>query len=372
MTKELVRTLKGRLDKNNPMPLYFQIEREIEELIGKGLIKSGEKLPGDILLSTQLGVSHLTVRKALSRLVEKKTINRIKKAGTFVNPSPRPHNPTVGFFYFKEAETLMTRAAEYMQAFLSPRGYDLKIFGFEQGFYDEVDLCEEIRRGALRAAVFVLVDDEGCRRAIGQLEKSGFPHARFGNRCFVEELRSPISTGNDPQAIRDAVNLLWARGHRNIGLISSWAKSDTEDGYRRLMDKIGVFRSSRRMSLEFSGPLSEWRKLPGSHIARGFLEANPDMTGLIVECAPMVVDIYRQAELMGRKIPDDLSVISLRDWGGLEMLDPPATAFTVPVRAMAENAAAGALDVLEKGFPKKGLIIYNDYPLVERESVAGA
>ena len=74
-----------------PIPRYHQIYLVLREQILEGRFPPETPLPGDLELATQFGVSRITVRTALDRLVDEKLIERHRGRGTFVRQiSPAP------------------------------------------------------------------------------------------------------------------------------------------------------------------------------------------------------------------------------------------------------------------------------------------
>lgn len=67
------------------MPKYLQIEVDLIDKINNGLYSSGEALPTEEELSKYYGVSRVTVRNALSKLVQKGYINKHQGSGNFVS-----------------------------------------------------------------------------------------------------------------------------------------------------------------------------------------------------------------------------------------------------------------------------------------------
>ena len=77
-----------QLDKNTPIPLYFQLKKQILCFIENAEIKEGELLPPENELCRKLEVSRPTIRQAFSELVNEGYLNRYKGKGTFVS-SPK-------------------------------------------------------------------------------------------------------------------------------------------------------------------------------------------------------------------------------------------------------------------------------------------
>jgi len=82
------------VDKDSPVPLYYQIAESIRAMIESGRLKAGDPLPPEVALSEELGVSRLTVRRALAELVNDGVLIRRRAKGTFVAP-PRESLPLI-------------------------------------------------------------------------------------------------------------------------------------------------------------------------------------------------------------------------------------------------------------------------------------
>lgn len=73
-----------KMTQRKKLPLYFQIESILRSKILAGELKEGDRLPPENELSKQFGVSPLTVRQALSFLVEEGLLDRKPGIGTIV------------------------------------------------------------------------------------------------------------------------------------------------------------------------------------------------------------------------------------------------------------------------------------------------
>lgn len=73
-----------RLNKDIPIPLYYQVKRMILNELASGNLKLGDKLPAEIEFCEHLQLSRPTVRLALNELVAEGILIRKKRSGTFV------------------------------------------------------------------------------------------------------------------------------------------------------------------------------------------------------------------------------------------------------------------------------------------------
>ena len=67
------------------MPLYSEIERDLVSKIQNGELVPDEPIPTELELCEMYGVSRITVRRAVERLVAARMIYRRRGIGTFVN-----------------------------------------------------------------------------------------------------------------------------------------------------------------------------------------------------------------------------------------------------------------------------------------------
>lgn len=72
------------LDRNSPVPLYVQIEDLLRQAIARGDWAPGERIPSELALHQQLGVSRMTVRGVITSLVNDGVLQRVPGKGTFV------------------------------------------------------------------------------------------------------------------------------------------------------------------------------------------------------------------------------------------------------------------------------------------------
>jgi len=80
----MVKSEKNILDKNTPIPLYFQLKEILKEKIETGELKPGDLLPSERELKEKYQISRPTIRQALNELVNEGLVYREKGKGTYV------------------------------------------------------------------------------------------------------------------------------------------------------------------------------------------------------------------------------------------------------------------------------------------------
>lgn len=73
------------IDKNIPVPLYYQIAQLIRHQIESGELKPGDQIPTESELQERFNVSRATVRQAISGLVYEGLLERRRAKGTIVS-----------------------------------------------------------------------------------------------------------------------------------------------------------------------------------------------------------------------------------------------------------------------------------------------
>jgi GntR family transcriptional regulator len=89
------------INKNSPIPIYYQLEEIIKGLIEQGELKTGDMLPSEREYATQHEISRMTVRQAITKLVNDGYVYRKKGTGTFV-AEKKIEQPLQGLTSFTE------------------------------------------------------------------------------------------------------------------------------------------------------------------------------------------------------------------------------------------------------------------------------
>lgn len=75
---------KNMVDKESPLPLYFQIKEDMEKKIKSGVLQEGEYLPSEFKLMEEYNVSRPTIRQAIDLLVQENYLEKKRGIGTLI------------------------------------------------------------------------------------------------------------------------------------------------------------------------------------------------------------------------------------------------------------------------------------------------
>ncbi|MBC8152484.1 MAG: GntR family transcriptional regulator [Bacteroidetes bacterium] len=73
-----------QLDHTSPVPLHFQVEQILRQLIKEPAYQDGQLLPNEVHLANQWGIARNTLRQAITKLVQEGLLIRKKGVGTKV------------------------------------------------------------------------------------------------------------------------------------------------------------------------------------------------------------------------------------------------------------------------------------------------
>lgn len=135
-------------------PLYLQVERRMEDLLLRGRYKAGDRIPPEVELVDSLGVSRVTVRSGLSRLVERGVLERRQGSGTFLVRPPEGARLQPGL------ERLETYTVHAGRLGLTLGSADLRIEAVGADADEASALEISVGSPLVRVSRVLLVDDE--------------------------------------------------------------------------------------------------------------------------------------------------------------------------------------------------------------------
>lgn len=116
-------------------PLYKRLRRGIQKAVDEGLVSSDEALPSERDLASSLGLSRITVRKAISGLAEGGLLTQKRGAGTFVNGDrvEQPLTRLTGFTEDMMARGLTTEIAWLDRSIGTASPHEAEMLGLDTG-----------------------------------------------------------------------------------------------------------------------------------------------------------------------------------------------------------------------------------------------
>lgn len=302
-----------RLDR--PPSLAAQVERLLRQAIAEGRFADG-RLPTEVELAEQIGVSRETIRLAAEVLQREGLLVKVRRRGTFLAAPRLPQRLETsgpGIVGYLQA-SYQTASGQSEPATRSICGLMLQGALEEAGrqgvgllvhHAPHTQIARAFRQlptnGEVRGVIFAHFGEEKLLRRIAGL---GLPLVLLDHDLSLPGVHSVRDDSAD--GARQAVRHLAELGHRRIGFVN-WRQTDLNpwrlEGYRRGLREAGL---PRRRAWELAVELTE----AGARRAVGeFLALAPRPTGLY--CFNNTLARLVLAELTGRgvRIPQDVSLI---------------------------------------------------------------
>lgn len=217
-------------------PLYRRLQRGMRHAIEAGAISQDDALPAERDLAQQLGVSRITIRRAVQELAGEGLLSQRQGAGTFVTPRvEQPLSQLTGYTEEMTARgmrpsvhwlkrTVATASPDEALALnLSPGSKVSRLYRLRLA--DDRPMCLEHATlphrfmpdpQAMDQSLYAALDENGCRpvRALQRLraelfstEQADLMRVPEGSACLHIERRSFLAEGTSIEFVRS-----WYRG----------------------------------------------------------------------------------------------------------------------------------------------------------------
>lgn len=334
-------------------PLYVSVREAVQSAIERGRYRPGEQLPSTKALAEMLGVSLVTVHRAMHELMTSGVLRRGQGRGTFVHEE----------YAARAGRATGVRAG----IVLHPQA------SLADGWHGGV--LEGVRRGAAEVGldlVLLRYGEDSRQECQAYLLVDPAP----------EQLDHPLRFGRHARAPNDGLAVV-AVGMR-VGR-PGWAAVDCDNaGMSRAAVQHLHRLGHRRLGYAGArggrcGDAERWEGFVGQCERSGcepITAGLPDMlrsdarpTAMVVAGESRVFEVFEAVRGAGLRIPDELSILALDEPPGASQLTPALTAFRSPLVEMGRAAVHQAFEVAAKGArptPQTTLAV----ELVERASTA--
>jgi GntR family transcriptional regulator, arabinose operon transcriptional repressor len=176
MPNSIAGYLQANLSKESPIPLYKQILNLLEAYITSEDCQAGMRLPTETELETQLSISRVTIRQAMTEAVKAGIIVRVAGKGTFVvkNQTASPAYGFIGYVVHHLISSFNVQLLLSVERSLKSSGYHL-IFTNSEGEVEKENLL--LRNLKTRDMLGFIVQPSQAyqNQELIQLNQKGFP-----------------------------------------------------------------------------------------------------------------------------------------------------------------------------------------------------
>ncbi len=335
-------------DHSRIVALYAQLIAHFREQILDGTLPPGSRLPSELESAERFGVSRGTVRQAMSVLVNEGLVKRIQGRGTFVRTRVAPvaqDQPTVGTG--KRIGVLLSYAVSELdlsmlagvQATARARGYQVSFAYTEESAEQQTRDIDWLRSDHVLGLIIYPLSDITYDESIWSLKAEEFPFVLLDR--YFPDLNTDFVTADNEGAGYRATQHLIILGHRRISFAHSFVGTllttsvrDRYTGYRRALREYGVGFDE---SFVYSFP--RWPQDELHNPCDEFLARSDGPTAIVTSTDGLAIEIVHSAQRVGRRVPEDLAIVSVDNLSLSSAMHPPLTTVAQPAREMGVSAA---------------------------------
>lgn len=340
-----------RVDKQDPLPRHAQVQRILREMVTSGRLRPGDKIPAEVEIAEQLGVSKMTVNKAILALTADGFFIREVGRGTFVSDRPaaatsgRPVSVSRGdqpriLLSFVEGATNILESHYYSSLY---RAVQETLGGL--GVEVEVSLAtlsaEDYRAEDRRAAAdgwLIIAPRADSITTIEGLWNQGRNLVVVG--ASWPSMGVPSVDSDNVGGAMEAVRHLAGLGHQRIALLYAEEETaNTQDrilGYRRALSLAGLPHSAAgEVRAE-----QAWRAGAEAKSRLITLFQGPEpVTAVFAAGYYLALEAMNAAREARKQVPEEVSVVGFDDPLSAQLVYPPLTTVRQPLYEMGKRAA---------------------------------
>lgn len=230
---------------------FVQIRNYVEDKINTGEYAAGKQIPTEVELAEQFGVSRLTVKRALTELVERKLLYRVKGKGTFVQAEVRqsPFSEQGGSHFGPSslrgqagpvrtvvpkdiAVIIPDMHSNYANSIvhachhaLAEAGYSLRLYLTQENYEIEKQAIVNALAAGVSGMIIFPVRRQTYNEELLKLALQSFPHVLIDR--YLRGIDNYCVHSDNFSGTYAAMNELVARGHRHIAVISPMTEGTT-------------------------------------------------------------------------------------------------------------------------------------------------
>jgi DNA-binding LacI/PurR family transcriptional regulator len=338
-----------RLFRDSPVPLYQQLLKEVRSRIVTGEWAVGSRLPNELDLASELGVSRMTVRQALSAAVDAGLLVRMRGKGTFVahGVEQAEMRGFVGHVVPFLSHSFDTRMLLGVESVLKVEGYRLVFSNSEGDIHAEQQMLQQLEAEGMLGCIVEPVDGQDDvltqwvtrRYPVVLLDRS--PEGLQADLVASDHFRGGYTIVQHliDQGLTDIVYLaadplhLSSITERRAGYLSAMANAGLHAREPFVIEGIcerGQFADITSFIQEEAAAverIADWLRSPERPEA---IVAANDLFALLVLAA---------AQRSGLRVPDDIAVTGFDDVDFAATCEPPLTTVAQPAFQLGVEAA---------------------------------
>ena len=334
-----------------------QLSETLAKRIREGFYAAGGPLPSERLLCQEFGLSRVTIRAAIERLIQEGIVHRVAGKGTFLGTDPRGA-PTQAPVRQAKLIALVTRdsgggtlsfeqSTAGVRAVIEVKGYHLITTGCHDDCAAEKQIVNRLMTEQVAGLIIspVLQGDQDNRRFYGMLTRQRTPFVLF-DRLVAGENWSCVAIDNQ-RAVVAAVSRLAAEGHRRIAYLGPTFYPIARQRFRGYLDGLAAVGLPHDESLIWHGDAATFTPSPAKYGQLGvqhLLDRKADFTAVVGFSDMVVYGAWRRLASQGWQ--PTVAGRSLSGFDDASIMDAEFQRRLITFRRPIRRAASMAAEIL--------------------------
>lgn len=323
--------------------------QKLREMIDSGRFVKGTLLPSERMLAAELGVSRITIRKALEPLVQDGILENQPGRGTLVSEGTSDEAAKLGWKIIALllpdiSNRFFGEVAESIEYAALQRGYQILLCNSRHRPHLEEFHIRNLVQRKVDGVILAHDPHEEMPSSFAQLEQARIPTVLLFTSARQSDCDSVVL--DDRAGVDQALRYLFSLGHKRIGFcrplagrphmretyfLEGMARHDLRVPPEHVLDIVG------KPENDIAAALKVLRRGPNAPTA--FLCGNDHVALMLV----------KQANAVGIQIPVDLSIVGFDNLRFVEHLAVPLTTVDQPKQTMGRRAAEMLFERISEG-----------------------
>ena len=330
--------MAASIKNHNSSNLYTQLFLQFKERITSNNWSNGMRLPTELELAKEHGVSRGTVRMALSELESEGLLERVQGRGTFVRYQAA-NNPTrvvtkqdkrIGLLFNRplSAQIDIELMVGIEQA-VKERGYQLNLACAEENQEQQIKSIERFQADQVAGLIIYPLADTTYDASIAQLKEKGLPVVLAG--IYLPQLDTDYVVADNLDGAYRAIQHLLILGHKRIGFVYNSIESlstssvrERWEGYCQALNEYGIAYDE---NLVVQQPAQNPYK---DTYLKDYLQQSDPPTAVFAVNDILALELMQSANNQGLRVPQDLALVGFDNLSFASRLTPPLTTVAQP------------------------------------------
>ncbi|MBW5447553.1 GntR family transcriptional regulator [Cohnella sp. CFH 77786] len=341
-------------------PLYLQILEELQRKIKDGVYGDNDKLPTEIELAQQYGVSRITSKRALIELEKQGLVYRKRGSGSYVRNqedaagTARDVNAARSRIISMILPWSSTGRLDYIQGandYLDPRGYFLSIHISGWSVEKEKELLLKMYHNGHSGIILYPSSSSHNIATVNTLMMNDFPIVLIDQHYEGVEISNVVSDNKAGGYM--AAEQLIRKGHTRIAFVTSIAIDLRSTIRERFLGYCKAHKDNRLpiqldhiVSEVYQGIRDEDRINRLASLVKELVLRN--VTAIQAEHDDMAIDLLKACQQAGIQVPEQLSIVGFDNEENAGYAQVPLTTVGQNYYEIGQNAAKIIVDIIEK------------------------